>query len=207
MRVIPHVGSTPSLGTFYFTNMINSTDLRAGVTFLYNDKPYQVIKYSLIKQGRGGATVKVNVRNLESGSVEEKGFSSNIALEEVNTSKRSLQYLYKDSANAFFMDPKNFEQVEIPLAILGDAVAYVKEGGNATVLFWEEKALSVELPPKVVLEVVECDPNIKGNSASNFYKPAILSNGLAIKVPLFINEGEKIRVDTRTGEYIERAKD
>ena len=108
MRVIPHVGSTPSLGTFYFTNMINSTDLRAGVTFLYNDKPYQVIKYSLIKQGRGGATVKVNVRNLESGSVEEKGFSSNIALEEVNTSKRSLQYLYKDSANAVFMDPKNF---------------------------------------------------------------------------------------------------
>ena len=104
------------------------------------------------------------------------------------------------------MDPKNFEQVEIPLAILGDSVSYLKEGENATVFFWEDKALSVDLPPKITLEVVECDPGVKGNSASNFYKPATLSNGLSIKVPLFINVGESIRVDTRTGEYIERAK-
>ena len=187
--------------------MINSSDLRAGVTFLYNEKPYQVIKYSLIKQGRGGATVKVQVRNLESGAQHEIALSSNVAVDEVNTSKRTLQYLYKDAANAVFMDPKSFEQVEIPLIVLGDAVSYVKEGESVNVFFWEDKALSVELPPKVVLEVVECDPGVKGNSASNFYKPATLSNGLTIKVPLFINTGEKIRVDTRSGEYIERAKD
>lgn len=192
--------------------MINSTSLRAGVTFLYNDKPYQVTKYSLIKQGRGGATVKVLARNLETGSVEEKAFSSNIGVEEVTTSKRSLQYLYKDAANAVFMDPKTFEQVEIPLGILGDQATFLKEGENITVLFWSPsdgtgpKALSVELSPKVILKVVECDPGVRGNSATNIYKPAVLENGLKIKVPLFISEGEKIKVDTRTGEYIERAK-
>src|SRR3990167_606577 len=107
--------------------MINSTDLKAGVTFLYNDKPYQVIKYNLIKVGRGGATVKVLARNLETGSIDEKAFSSNIAVEEVNTAKRILQYLYKDASIAVFMDPKNFEQVELPLSLLGDAVYYLKE--------------------------------------------------------------------------------
>lgn len=186
--------------------MINSTDLKGGVTFLYNEKPYQVIKYSLIKQGRGGATVKVLVRNLESGSVEEKAFSSNIAVDEVNTAKRPLQYLYKDATVAMFMDPKNFEQVEVPLSLIGDSIYYLKEGENATVLFWEDKALSIELPPKVTLEVIECDPGVRGNSATNLYKPAVLENGLKTKIPLFINTGEKIRVDTRTGEYIERAK-
>src|SRR3990167_1414373 len=102
--------------------MINSTNLKAGVTFLYNDKPYQVIKYNLIKMGRGGATVKVLARNLESGAIDEKAFSSNIAVEEVNTSKRNLQYLYKDTSNAVFMDPKSFDQVEGPLSVLGDAL-------------------------------------------------------------------------------------
>src|SRR3990167_4980367 len=149
--------------------MINSTDLRAGVTFLYNDKPYQVIKYSLIKQGRGGAMVKVLARNLESGSIEEKGFSSNISVEEVLTSKRTLQYLYKDASNAVFMDPKSFEQMEIPLSILGDAVSYVKEGENVNGRWWEAKALSVEVPPKITLEVTECDPGVRGNSATNLY--------------------------------------
>ena len=151
--------------------------------------------------------VKVLARNLESGSIEEKGFSSNISVEEVLTSKRTLQYLYKDASNAVFMDPKSFEQMEIPLSILGDAVSYVKEGENVNVLFWESKALSVEVPPKITLEVTECDPGVRGNSATNLYKPAVLENGLKTKVPLFINAGEKIRVDTRTGEYIERAKD
>ena len=187
--------------------MINSTDLKAGVTFLYNDRPYQVIKYSLIKMGRGGATVKVLARNLETGAIDEKAFSSNIAVEEVNTSKRTLQYLYKDTSNAVFMDPKSFDQVEVPLSILGDAANYLKEGESATVLFWEEKALSVELPPKVTLTVTECDPGVRGNSATNLYKPAVLENGLSVKIPLFVQVGEKIRVDTRTGEYIERAKD
>jgi elongation factor P len=186
--------------------MIAATDLKAGVTFLSNGQPYQVIKYTLIKMGRGGATVKVNVRNLESGGVEEKTFSSNISVDEVNTFKRKLQYLFKDARNATFMDGKTFEQIEIPLAVLGDSASFLNEGESVDVLFWDERALAVEFPPKVTLKVVECDPGVKGNSATNIYKPAKLENGLAIKVPLFINTGDKIVVDTRTGEYIERAK-
>jgi elongation factor P len=186
---------------------INVTDLKNGATFLYYGKPYQVIKYSLIKMGRGGAVVKLNVRNIETGSVEEKSFSSNVAVDEVNTAKRKLQYLYKDTVNTVFMDPVTFDQVEIPLAVLGESLVFLKEGESVDVLFWDERALSVDLPPKVTLTVTQTDPGVKGNSATNIYKPAILENGLKLRVPLFIRTGEKIRVDTRTGEYVERVKE
>jgi len=186
--------------------MINSTDLRAGVAFLYNGKPYQVIKYSLIKMGRGGAVVKVTARNLESGSTEEKSFSSNVSVDEVSTSKKRLQYLFKDSTSVTFMDSKSYDQVEVPLSVLGDDILYLKEGESVDVLFWDEKPLSVVLSPNVILAVSQCDPGVKGNSATNIYKPAVLENGLTLKVPLFIKVGDKIKVDTRTGEYVERAK-
>ncbi|MFZ5932884.1 MAG: elongation factor P [Patescibacteria group bacterium] len=186
--------------------MISTTDLKAGTTFLHQKKPYQVIKYSLIKMGRGGAVVKVTARNLESGSIEEKSFSSNLSVDEVNTVKKKLQFLYRDSSTALFMDPASYEQVEIPPSILGESAVFLKAGESVDVLFWDERALSVEFPPKVALKVVECDPGVKGNSATNIYKVAVLENGLTIKVPLFVNSGEKVLVDTRTGEYIERAK-
>ena len=186
--------------------MINATELKNGVAFLLNGKPYQVLKYSLIKMGRGGAIVKVSARNLESGSNEEKSFSSNIAVEEVRTSKRRLQFLFKDPSSVTFMDPKTYDQVEIPRSVLGDDLAYLKEGENIDVLFWEDKPLSVILSPNVILTVTDCDPGVKGNSATNIYKPAVLENGLSLKVPLFIKKGDKIKVDTRTGEYLERAK-
>ncbi len=186
--------------------MISSTELKNGVAFLHYGKPFQVVKYSLIKMGRGGAVVKVMARNLEDGSNQEISFSSNVNVDEANTTKRSLQFLYKDAINAVFMDPRSFEQIEIPLEVLGDQILFVKEGAESTILFWDDKALSVDIPPKVILEVAETDPGIKGNSASNFMKSATLENGLKIKVPLFIEKGEKIKVDTRSWEYIERAK-
>ncbi|MEK7112426.1 MAG: elongation factor P [Patescibacteria group bacterium] len=186
--------------------MINATDLRAGVAFLLNGKPYQVIKYTLIKMGRGGAVVKVTTRNLESGSIEEKSFSSNASLAGVNTYKKKLQFLYKNSTDCVFMDAKTYEQVEVPLAVLGESAVFLNEGENVDVLFYDDKALLAILPPKVTMKVVESDPGVKGNSATNIYKPAVLENGLNIKVPLFIKVGDKIRVDTRTGEYVERAK-
>ena len=186
--------------------MISATDLKNGTTFLSNGKPYQVIKYSLIKMGRGGATVKVTARNLETGSIEEKSFSSNAAVDEVNTYKKKLQYLYKTGNGLIFMDPATYEQAEIPLTVLGDAVIFLKEGEAVDVLFWDEKPISCELTPKVTLAVAECDPGVKGNSATNIYKPAVLENGLKLKVPLFIKVGDRIKVDTRSGEYLERAK-
>ncbi len=190
-----------------YARMIAATDLKNGVTFLRNDKPYKVIKYSLMKVGRGGATVRLDVRNLETGANEHISYSSNIKVDEVSTQKRRLQYLYNDGVTASFMDPQSFDQVEIPVSVIEAELPYIKEGDSADILFWEDKPLSIDIAPKVVLTVTKTDPGVKGNSVSNIYKPATLENGLQIKVPLFINEGEKIRVDTRSGSYIERAQE
>jgi len=184
--------------------MINSTDLKNGVTFLSNDKPYKVMKYTFIKVGRGGAIVRVSAKNLLSGSIEEKTFSSNVKVESINTFKKRLQFLYSDGANVTFMDPTSYEQVEVPQQVIAEELPYIREGENVDVFFWDDKALSVDIPPKVVLKIIETAPGVKGNSASNMYKSAKLENGLQLKVPLFIKEGETIRVDTRTGEYVER---
>lgn len=190
--------------------MISVTDLKNGITFLSEGKPYRVVKYTFTKMGRGGALVRVTARNLETGSAEEKTFSSNTKVDEVSTAKRKLQYLYKDGGDAVFMDPGSFEQVEIPLSILGDNTLYFKEGESINVLFWSssdgDKPLDVEIPPKITLEVTQTDPGVKGNSATNIYKPAVCENGLALRVPLFINTGDSIVVDTKNGQYVERAK-
>lgn len=185
---------------------INATDLRAGTAFLYEGKPFKVKKYTLIKMGRGGATVRVSCVNLENGANVEHAFSSNLSFEQITLTKKKMQYLYNDGSVAFFMNPSSYEQIEVSLNVLGDDVYYLKEGENADILFWGERAMSIDLPPNIVLEVVECDPGVKGNSVSNLYKPAKLSNGLEVRVPLFIKVGEKIKIDTRSGDYIERAK-
>ena len=185
--------------------MIEATNLKNGVTFLSNGKPYIVIKYNHIKVGRGGAIVRVSSRNLETGAIEEKTYSSNIKVEDIKTQKQKLQYLYNDGTNAVFMNPTNYEQVEIPIKVVSYELKFIKEGDNVDILMWDDKPLSVEISPKVVLMVKSTVPGVKGNSATNMFKPATLENGLDIKVPLFIHEGDNIRVDTRNGEYVERA--
>lgn len=185
--------------------MINATDLKNGKTFLDKGKPYKVIKYNHVKIGRGGAIVRVNARNLESGGIEEKTFSSNIKVEDVQTVKKQLQYLFGDGNNATFMDPKTYDQIEVPVSIIENELPFIKEGQNVNLLFWDDKPLSIEIQPKVVLTVSDTPPGVKGDTASNVYKQAILENGISVKVPLFVNKGEKIVVDTRTGEYVERA--
>jgi elongation factor P len=190
--------------------MIAATNLKNGATFLSNRAPYKVIKYNLIKMGRGGATVRVTAKNLLTGTVEEKTFSSNVKVDEVATQKKKLQYLYQDGVNAIFADSTTFEQTEIPTSVIKEELPFIKEGDSIDILFWDDegmqKPLSVDIPPKVVLEVMETSPGVKGNSASNVYKDAVLENGIKLKVPLFITSGDKIRMDTRTGEYVERAK-
>lgn len=186
--------------------MVIATNLKNGTTFLMDGKPYQVVKYTHQKIARGRGTVKLSVRNLETGSLEEKTLNSSAKMEEITTVKRPLQYLYKDDTSIYFMDPKSYEQIEIPLAVAKEQIAFIKEGENVDVLFWDNKALSIELPAKVALAVEDTVPGVKGDSATNIFKPATLENGLKLKVPLFIKKGDKIRVDTRTGEYVERAK-
>lgn len=185
--------------------MVSATDLKNGKTFLLEGRPFKVVKYAHQKIARGGGTVKLTLRNLETGQQEEKTFPSTLKVEEIATSKEPLHYLYQDERSAVFMRPTTFEQIEIPLSTIRDEVVFIKEGQSVDVLFWEEKPLSVDIPPKVSLKVVSTNPGIKGNSATNIFKPATLENGLKVKVPLFVNGGDEIRVDTRTGEYIERA--
>lgn len=184
--------------------MIPVTDLRKGVTFEMDGEPYKVLEYHHIKIGRGGATIRVTLRNLATGSQEEKTFNNGASVEPINAIKRRLQYLYEGD-NAVFMDPKTYEQVEIEKEAIEQELSFLKEGQQVDVLFWDEKPLGIELPPNVTLTITETDPGVKGNSASNFYKPAKLENGLQVKVPLFIKVGDKVRVDTRTGQYVERA--
>lgn len=207
------MGSTPTLGTasnavgtFDVPPMISVTELRAGRTFEEDGEPFVVLKYEHLKMGRGTANIKVKVRNLKTGTVIEKTYISGARVQEISTVKRKLQYLYKDEENFYFMDPKTFEQFEISRDLISDQAPFLREQAMVDVLFWSEKPLSIELPPKMEFEVKETGPGVKGNSATNIFKPATLENGLKLKVPLFINQGDKILVDTRTGEYVERVK-
>ena len=185
--------------------MVEATALKTGKTFVMDGTPFVVVKYEIQKIARGGGTVKLQVRNLRNGQFEQKTMNSSVKVQEISTTKRPLQFLYVDDSVASFMDPSNFEQIELPKSLIEDELPYIKEGETVNVLFWDEKPLSVEISPKVTLEVTETTPGVKGNSATNVYKPATLENGLEVKVPLFIKKGEKVRIDTRTGEYVERA--
>jgi elongation factor P len=186
--------------------MIQATDLKNGTTFILDKKLYQTEKYTHQKIGRGGASVKLSLRDLETGDLVEKTLNSAAKVEEIETVKKRLQYLYNDSTSVIFMDPNSFEQIEIPLKLVENQLLFIKEGDNVDVLFWDDKPLNVDIPAKTTLEVTETPPGVKGDTASNTYKKAKLENGLSVKVPLFIKEGDRIRVDTKTGEYIERAK-
>jgi elongation factor P len=185
--------------------MINATELKNGTTFIMGGNPYKVVKYTHQKIGRGGANVKLSVRNLRTGSLEEKTFNSNIKVDQISIIKRALQFLYSDGKVVFFINPITFDQFEIPESIIKDQLPYIKEGETVDILFWENKPLSVDISPKVTLTIKETSPGVKGDTASNVYKPAVLENNLIVKVPLFIKVGDRIRVDTRSGEYVERA--
>lgn len=184
--------------------MISVTDLRAGTTYREEGVLYQVLSYEHIKMGRGSASIKVKVKNLSNGATLEKGYINGAKVQDVLISKREMQFLYKDDDSAYFMHPETYEQVQIPLIKI-DGHEYLKEGESFTVSFLDNDPLFVQLPPKMVFNVVETGPAIKGNSATNVFKDATLENGILTKVPLFINIGESIRVDTRTGAYSEKA--
>ncbi|KKP95047.1 MAG: Elongation factor P [Microgenomates group bacterium GW2011_GWC1_38_14] len=181
------------------------TDLRSGVIFSEDGQIYQVLSYEHIKMGRGSANIKVKVKNLKNGSTTEKSFINGARVNDVSVNKKDLQYLYKDSESAFFMDPVTFEQISVSLKVLGNDQYYLKEEGTYNLSFLGQEALSLNLPPKIEFKVIETDAGIRGNSATNIFKEAVLENGLKTKVPLFIKEGDRVRIDTRTGEYSQKA--
>ncbi len=179
-------------------------ELKAGATFEEDGNIFRVVSYEHVKMGRGSATIKVKVRNVRTGAVLEKGFTNGAQVNAVSLDKKEFQFLYKDSENAYFMNPISFEQISAPLKVL-DGEEYLQEGNNATLESFGEEVIGVVLPPKITLKVTETDPGVKGNSASNMYKDATMENGVKTRVPLFINVGDSIVIDTRDGTYTKRA--
>jgi elongation factor P len=184
--------------------MISVTDLKSGVIFEDEGKILQVLTYEHIKMGRGSANIKVRVRDLKSGTIINKSFINGARVSEISILKKELQFLYKDEDSAHFMDPNSFEQVAISLDKL-TSHEFLKEGENFSISFHDDEPLSLNLPPKIKLKVVETGPSVKGNTVSNVFKDAVLQNGVKTKVPLFIKIGDTISVDTRTGQYTEKA--
>lgn len=184
--------------------MISVNELRNGVIYQEDGNLLQVLNFEHIKMGRGSANIKVKVKNLRTGSITEKSFINSAKVQDVQVLKKELQYLYKDDTSAYFMNPTTFDQITVPLAVISVA-QFLKEGETYPISFFADEPLDVVLPPKAELKVTETAPGVKGNSASNVFKDALLENGITVKVPLFINVGDKVRVDTRTGAYTERA--
>ncbi len=183
--------------------MLSVTELRSGTIFEDKDQIYQVLSYEHIKMGRGSANIKVKVRNVKTGATTEKSFINGARVNGIRIPKKDMQFLYKDEDFLYFMDEHSYEQIQVPLKKFPE-YQYLKDGGIFSVSFLEGEPLSLNLPPKMELVIAETGPSLRGNSATNIYKDAILENGLKTKVPLFINTGDSVRIDTRTGEYCEK---
>lgn len=185
---------------------LNVTELRNGAVFEENGQLLQVLTYEHLKMGRGSGTIRVKVKNLKTGSITERSFITGARVEEANVEKKKAQFLYHDGESYNFMDPATFEQFAISKSILGEDAKYLKDGLDVQLLVNEDEALALELPNSVVYEIKETGPEEKGNTVSNVYKEAVLDNDLVVKVPMFMHAGERVKIDTRTGQYVERVK-
>jgi elongation factor P len=181
-----------------------ATELKTGKIYKEEEQPFLVLKYDHIKSARGGANVKVKVRNLITGAVLEKSYLASGRVEDADVIRKNAHYLYKDKGYVF-MDPETYEQVTIPEEVVGDSARFLSEGDTAQVLYFEGRPVSLDLPNNLVFEVVYTEPGYKGNTVSNVYKDAKLNNEAVVKVPTFIKIGDRIKVDTRTGEYVSKA--
>lgn len=184
--------------------MIDVNDLRKGVTFEHDSTLYKVLDYEHHKPGRGKATIRVKARNMRTGTILEKTFISGDRVQDVRLDYHNVQYLYSDNSLYYFMDLDTYEQPAIPAELLGDNVGYLKEGLEAKLTFYQGEPLDIELPTSVDLLVSQADVAVRGDTATGVTKKVTTETGLQVQVPNFINEGDTIRVDTRTGTYITR---
>lgn len=185
--------------------MVTAGDFRNGVTFEMDGNVYSIIEFQHVKPGKGAAFVRTKIRNVISGAVTEKTFNPNDKYPIAFIERKDMEYLYNDGDLYYFMDSETYEQLPISPNVLGDNFRFVKENMVCKVLSYKGNVFGIEPPNFVELQVTETEPGVKGDTATNVTKPATLETGAEIKVPIFINEGEMIRVDTRTGEYMERA--
>jgi elongation factor P len=185
--------------------MISTNQFRNGAAIKVDGKRFMILYFQHVKPGKGGAFVRTRLRNIDTGAVVEKTFRAGEKVESVKTQSRPMTFLYRDGELFYFMDSETYEQIAIPVEVIDEAAGYIVPNGEVTVLSADGEVVSVEPPPHVDLEVAETDPGLKGDTATGGSKPATLETGLVVQVPLFVGVGEKVRVDTRTKEYLTRA--
>jgi elongation factor P len=184
---------------------LSNTDLRKGVVFEDGGNIYVVLEYASVVRGRGSSIVKVKVRNVETGSIQELTYRDNEKVEAVDMRRKSVQFLYANENNAYFMDNETYEQISLPVESIEDSLKYLTESEKVIALYLDEEPVSIEIPKVVELEIKYTEPGVKGDTATNASKDAKLENDLVVKVPLFLEKGDKIKVNTDSGEYIARA--
>lgn len=185
---------------------LNVNELRNGTFFREGKEIFLVVTYEHMKTGRGSGNIKLKVRNVRTGSVVEKSFITGARVEEADVEKKKTQFLYRDGDTYSFMDPVSFEQFSVSSSVLGEQLKYLKDGMDVLLIVSDEEALGLELPLSLVYEITETGPGERGNTVSNVFKEATLDNGLVVRVPMFAGIGEHVKIDTRSGEYVERVK-
>ena len=186
--------------------MISATDLKTGTVFEYENQIWEVLDYQMHRMSQSKSSMRTTLRSLSTGSVVERSFATQEKFRDVPVTKRELMYSYDEGDKAVFMDNESYEQITFPRSKLGEQAQFLTENMQVLGVYVDEKITNIQMPPNVVLEVTSSEPGVKGDSVSNMTKKAVLSTGLEISVPLFVKEGEFIRVDTRTNKYIERVK-
>ena len=183
---------------------INGNEIRPGNVIQHKGALWVAVKTQHVKPGKGGAFVRTKVKNLKTGRVLDRTFRSGEKVEEADVAERKMQYLYQDGEDLVFMDTETFEQIPFSSEQVGEARKWLKENLDVEVLFWRGQPINLEIPSFVAYTITRCDPGLKGDTAQGATKPATLETGAVVQVPLFVKEGERIRVDTRSGEYFER---
>ncbi|GAB1544895.1 elongation factor P [Scytonema sp. NUACC21] len=184
--------------------MISSNDFRPGVSIVLDGSVWRVVEFLHVKPGKGSAFVRTKLKNAQSGNVVERTFRAGETVPQANLEKSTMQHTYKDGEEYVFMDMETYEEGRLSVAQIGERVKYLKEGMEVNVVRWDDQVLEVELPNSVVLEVVQTDPGVKGDTATGGSKPATVETGAMVMVPLFISQGERIRIDTRNDTYLGR---
>ena len=186
--------------------MVSAGDFRKGTTFVMDGGVFTIVDFQHVKPGKGSAFVRTKIRNVMTGATTERTFNPTDKFEDAHIQTTEMQYLYNDGEFYYFMDPESYEQMPLEFAVVEDAIKFMTENMMATVKLYQGKAFSVAAPNFVELLVTECEPAVKGDTATNATKPVTVETGAKLMVPMFVEEGEKIRIDTRTGEYMERVK-
>jgi elongation factor P len=183
---------------------ITTNDLKNGITLELDNGLFQVVEFQHVKPGKGGAFVRTKLRNLKNGNVFDRTFNAGIRVEQALLEKKDMQFLYRDGDDYVFMDLESYDQQNVPPVALGDAADYMVENSVAIIAFYNNEIVTVEIPASVELAITETEPGIQGDRVSGARKPATLETGKVVQVPLFINIGDRVKVDTRTGDYITR---